>query len=63
MTQNLPKSNFCWLSESEWKDIYQENFDFDSETGYIVEVCLQYRNSKHDLHNQYPLAPEQVKIK
>ena len=26
--------------------------------GYILEVDLEYRGELHDLHNNYPLAPE-----
>ena len=28
----------------------------------ILEVDLEYPKSLHDLHNDYPLAPEQIKI-
>ena len=28
----------------------------------ILEVDLRYRDELHDLHNDYPLAPEQVKV-
>ena len=28
----------------------------------ILEVDLRYRDEFHDLHNDYPLAPEQVKV-
>ena len=34
----------------------------DSSTGYILEVDLEYPKKLHDIHNNYPLAPENVNI-
>ena len=30
--------------------------------GYILEVDLECTSELHDLHNDYPLAPEKLKI-
>ena len=62
MIQPLPVSDFQWMSE---KDV--ECFDVttvadDAETGYILEVDLEYPPELHDLHSDYPLAPEKMKI-
>ena len=35
----------------------------DSERGIILEVDLEYPKKLHNLHNDYPLAPEKVKVK
>ena len=34
----------------------------DSEKGFILEVDLKYPKELHDLHNDYPLGPEKVKV-
>ena len=34
----------------------------DSFVGYILEVDLEYPSKLHDLHNDYPLAPEKLEI-
>ena len=34
----------------------------ESSTGYILEVDLEYLEKLHDIHNDYPLAPEKINI-
>ena len=34
----------------------------DSKKGLILEVDLEYPKELHDLHNDYPLGPEKVKV-
>ena len=55
MMKPLPVGDFKWMEEKElkhWKD-----------TPCILEVDLEYPRDLHDLHNDYPLAPERLKIK
>ena len=62
ITQYLPYDDFEWMSE---KEISEINFDLvsgDSNEGYILEVDLGYPDDLHNLHNDYPLAPEKLKV-
>ena len=34
----------------------------DGDEGLILEVDLKYPKELHDLHNDYPLAPEKLKV-
>ena len=34
----------------------------NSSIGYILEVYLKYTSKLHDLHNDYPSAPEKLEI-
>lgn len=35
----------------------------NSEEGYILSVDLEYSDELHDLHSNYPLAPEFLEVK
>lgn len=61
MVQSLPKSGFHFVDVESHKDEVL-NAREDSENGFIVEVDLEYPEELHDLHNDYPLAPERVKV-
>ena len=39
--------------------LYTEN----SKKGLLLEVDLEYPYHVHDLHNDYPLAPEKINVK
>jgi hypothetical protein len=54
MSKKLPTHGFQWMSDSElqnWKNI-----------PCILEVDLDYPEELHDLHNDYPLAPESIRL-
>ncbi len=38
------------------------NYDETSETNYILDVDLEYPAELHDLHCDFPLAPELIKV-
>ena len=60
MIQKLPYRNLKWDDKITEEDII--NFD-NGRTGYILEVDLEYPKELHDLHNDYPLAPEVMNVK
>ena len=54
MSRPLPTHGFRWMNEKEltyWKNM-----------PCILEVDLEYPTHLHDLHNDYPLAPERLLI-
>ena len=68
MSQNLPTHGFKWM-----KDITLEKVDEildktnhsmlnTGKEGYIFEVDLEYPQHLWDKHNDYPLAPEIMKV-
>ena len=62
ISQYLPYANFKWvknINEIEQKLIKIKS---NSSTGHILEVDLEYSKNLHYEHNDYPLAPEKIKI-
>ena len=54
MMKPLPVGNFHWMTGDElerWR-----------EFPCVLEVDLEYPEELHELHNDYPLAPERIKI-
>ena len=62
MIQCLPTGGFQWLTEQEIANLNVMEVANDAETGYFLEVDLGYPPELHDLHNDYPLAPEKMTI-
>ena len=54
MSQNLPTHGFKWMSDSELTDWKSHHC--------ILEIDLEYPRELHDLHNDYPLAPERLEV-
>ncbi|KAK3742158.1 hypothetical protein QZH41_020479, partial [Actinostola sp. cb2023] len=63
-TEALPVNNFGWLTEQEATELQQDLMTLpdDGTEGYILEVDLSYPEELHNLHNDYPLAPERQKV-
>jgi hypothetical protein len=62
MTEYLPMRDFCWLTTDEIGSLEIDKVPDDADTGYILEVDLEYPQHLHDDHSDYPLAPEKMKI-
>ncbi len=60
MTQPMPERDFKILPEEEVADFDFSSVPDDSPIGYILEVDLDYPDSLHNLHSEYPLCPENV---
>ncbi|XP_068734495.1 uncharacterized protein [Montipora capricornis] len=61
MSQYLPTGGFRWLAKKQIDKIDLSKYKEDSNKGSILEVDLEYPKELHDLHNDYPLAPEKSK--
>ena len=59
MCRLLPVGGFKWLTQSEIDEMTKDPSKIKSCT---LEVDLEYPKELHDLHNDYPLAPESVAV-
>ena len=62
MSQYLPTSGFRWFNKQEIENLNLSEYNQDNEKGAILEVDLEYPKELHNLHNDYPLAPEKIKV-
>ena len=62
MSQYLPTGNFKWMSNKEIKQIDLGKYKADGKKGLILDVDLEYPRELHDMHNDYPICPERVKV-
>ena len=62
MSQYLPTGGFRWMTQKQIDKINLAKYKEDSEKVLILEVALEYPEGLHNLHNDYPLAPEKVKV-
>ena len=62
MSQYLSTGNFKWMSDKEIKKIDLGKYKADGKKGLILEVDLEYPQELHNLHNDYLVAPEKIKI-
>ena len=56
----LPNGGFEWLKNVDGFDV--NSISEKSEIGYFLEVDLEYPDELHELHNDYPLAPEKLAV-
>lgn len=62
MIQKLPVGSFRFHSENEIQTFDLHSVSKDDNTGYILEASLKYPEKLHDMHNDYPLAPEKKHV-
>ena len=60
MSEYLPYEGFKWLKNVDKFDVMSINEK--SPIGYLLEVDLEYPDKLHELHNDYPLAPEKLAV-
>ena len=60
MCEYLPYAGFEWVENINEFDI--NSINEKNDTGYFLEVDLEYPDELHELHNDYPLAPEKLAI-
>ena len=60
MSEYLPYKGFKWLKNIDKFDIMSINDK--SSIGYFLEVDLEYPDELHELHNDFPLAPETLAV-
>ena len=60
MSEYVPYGRFKWLKNVDGFDV--NSVSEKSPIGYFLEVDLEYPDELHELHNDYPLAPEKLAI-
>ena len=63
MSQKLPVNGFKWIKHvTEIDEKFTNNYDEDSDKGYMFEVDVKYPRRLHDLHRDLPFLPKRMKI-
>ena len=62
MSQYLPYGGFKWLNQKEINKFSLNSIGENSSDGYILEVYLGYPDELHELRNDYPLSPKNLKL-
>ena len=62
MSQYLPTGGFRWMTEKQINKLDLAKYNENSKKGLILEVDLEYHKKLHNLHNDYPLAAERVRV-
>lgn len=58
----LPTYGFRWLSDFEIDPLDIMAVPADSDTGYIPVCDIEYPDGLHDIHDAYPMCPENIVI-
>ena len=60
MSEKLPYAEFEWSNDIQTaEDVLKYD---NGDNGYFLDVDLHYPEDLHDLHSDYPLAPENLKV-
>ena len=62
MSQYLPTGYLRWMTDKEINKIDLGKYKADGKKGLILEMDLEYPQELHNLHNDYPAAPEKIKV-
>ena len=63
ISQYLPTGGFRWLAEKQIDKLMKEDYIHpDGDKRYTFEVDLEYPGELHELHNDYPVAAEKMKV-
>ena len=60
MNDYLPYGGFKWLKNVDGFDVM--SISKKSSIWYFLEIDLEYPDELHELHNDYPLAPEKLAV-
>ena len=60
MNEYLLYEEFKWLENIDKFDVM--SISEKSPIGYFLEVDLEYPKKLHELHNDFPLAPEKLTV-
>ena len=60
MSEYIPDEGFKWLKIVSDFDVMSSGKK--SLIGYLLEADLKYPDELHELHNDYPLAPQKIAV-
>ena len=53
MSQKLPVNGFKWVEKSKFNEDFVKKYDRNSNTGYFLEVDVEYRKTLFNSHKIY----------
>lgn len=62
MSQYLPNRGFEWGDATQLDSKTILALNDETHDGFIFEVDLHYPSDLHELHNEYPLAPQRMTV-
>ena len=59
MSKFLPTNGFKWIDP---KYLDSNKYNKNSSKGCVLEIDFEYPKKSHELHNDYPLAPDKTEM-